>query len=75
MLLGLNTYLSESDLRWRLAGAHMRSTTIYSDPVETHKMYHGEGGIRTLVPAGIRRCGRDEIMEMIDFCSEIDSVH
>ena len=49
----------------------MRSTTDLQRFQKTHKMYHGEKvAFGTLVQLVLEDAGEDEIMEVIDFCSE-----
>ena len=67
-----NTYLSGIGFEsGGLAGAHAIHNGFTAIP-ETHKMYHGEKvAFGTLVQLVLEDAGEDEIMEVIDFCSEI----
>ena len=67
-----NTYLSGIGFEsGGLAGAHAIHNGFTAIP-ETHKMYHGEKvAFGTLVQLVLEDAGEDEIMEVIDFCSEV----
>ena len=67
-----NTYLSGIGFEsGGLAGAHAIHNGLTAIP-ETHKLYHGEKvAFGTLVQLVLEDAGEDELMEVIDFCTEV----
>lgn len=70
-IIEANTYLSGIGFEsGGLAGAHAIHNGLTAIP-ETHKLYHGEKvAFGTLVQLVLEDAGEDEIMEVIDFCTE-----
>lgn len=70
-IIEANTYLSGIGFEsGGLAGAHAIHNGLTAMP-ETHKLYHGEKvAFGTLVQLVLEDAGEDEIMEVIDFCTE-----
>lgn len=70
-IIEANTYLSGIGFEsGGLAGVHAIHNGLTAIP-ETHKLYHGEKvAFGTLVQLVLEDAGEDEIMEVIDFCTE-----
>lgn len=70
-IIEANTYLSGIGFEsGGLAGAHAIHNGLTAIP-ETHELYHGEKvAFGTLVQLVLEDAGEDEIMEVIDFCTE-----
>lgn len=71
-IIEANTYLSGIGFEsGGLAGAHAIHNGLTAIP-ETHSLYHGEKvAFGTLVQLVLEDAGEDEIIEVIDFCTEI----